>query len=145
MHLEAVTDLTTEAFLACLRCFVSRCGKLSVIWSNHGTNFVGAARLLTELYQFFRKQDTEEAVTNFCASQGIAWDFIPEKAPHFGGLWEAAVKSTKKHLSHIVGEMKLNLEELATVLCQIEACLNSRPLIPLPGGVNVDILTPELS
>ena len=142
VHLEAVTDLTTEAFLACLRRFVSRRGKPSVIWSDHGTNFVGAARLLTELYQFLRKQEAEEAVTNFCASQGIAWDFIPEKAPHFGGLWEAAVKSMKRHLSRIVGETKLNFEELATVLCQIEACLNSRPLIPLPGDVNVDILTP---
>ena len=70
-------------------------------------------------------------------------DFIPEHAPHFGGLWEAAVKSTKKHLSRIVGNARLSFEELTTVLCQIEAVLNSRPLIPLPGdGDNIEVLTP---
>ena len=57
-------------------------------------------------------------------------------------LWRPLGSSSEEHLSRIVGETKLNFEELATVLCQIEACLNSRPLIPLPGDVNVDILTP---
>ena len=54
-----------------------------------------------------------------------------------------AVKSTKKHLSCIVGNARLSFEELTTVLCQIEAVLNSRPLIPLPGdGDNIEVLTP---
>ena len=47
--------------------------------------------------------------------------FIPERAPHFGGLWETAVKSIKKH---IVGTVILTFEEMTTVLTQIEACLN---------------------
>ena len=45
--------------------------------------------------------------SNFCSSQGIALDFIPERAPHFGELWEAAVKSMKKHLSLVVGNARL--------------------------------------
>ena len=140
VHIEAVSDLTTEAFLACLRRFVARRGKPVSIWSDHGTNFVGASRVLTDLYRFLRH---EEAVTDFCTSQGIAWDFIPERAPHFGGLWEAAVKSLKKHLARIVGNVKLNFEELSTVLCQIEACLNSRPLVPLPDDEDgIEALTP---
>ena len=48
---------------------------------------------------------------------------IPERAPHFGGLWEAAVKSMIKHLRNIVGNTRLTFEELATVLCQIESVL----------------------
>jgi hypothetical protein len=143
VHIEAVSDLTTEAFLACLRRFVSRRGKPASIWSDHGTNFIGAARVLTDLYRFLRQPGTEEAVTDFCTSQGIVWDFIPERAPHFGGLWEAAVKSLKKHLARIVGNAKLNFEELSTVLCQIEACLNSRPLVPLPNDEDgIEALTP---
>ena len=61
------------------------------------TNFVGAAHYLTELLQLLHQPDVKETITNFC-SQGITWDFIPERAPHFGGLWEVAVKSMKKHL-----------------------------------------------
>ncbi len=55
VHLEAVTDLTSEAYLAGLRRFVARRGKPVLIWSNHGANFVGAARLLTELHEFLHK------------------------------------------------------------------------------------------
>ena len=44
VHLELVSDLTSESFIACLRRFITRCGKPCLIWSDHGTNFVGAAR-----------------------------------------------------------------------------------------------------
>ncbi len=95
VHLELVSDLTTEAFLACLRCFVARRGKPSLIWSDHGSNFVGAARELKELVKFLEQQRMQETISEFCSTQSIQWQFIPEHAPHFGGLWEAAVKSMK--------------------------------------------------
>ena len=78
-------------------------------------------------------------MTNYCSSQGIVWEFIPERAPHFGGLWEAAVKSMKRYLHRIVGNVKLRFEELSTVLCQIGACLNSQPLTPLPDASDSDL------
>ncbi|GFW89394.1 integrase catalytic domain-containing protein [Trichonephila clavipes] len=43
-HLEVVSDLTTEAFLACLRRFIARRSKPSVIWSDNATNFKGARK-----------------------------------------------------------------------------------------------------
>ena len=49
VHIELVSELTTKAFLACLRRFIARCGKPRVVWSDHGTNFVGASRELKEL------------------------------------------------------------------------------------------------
>ena len=52
VHLELVSDLSTESFIACLRRFVARRGKPSSIWSDHGTNFVGANCVLKELYAF---------------------------------------------------------------------------------------------
>lgn len=63
--------------------------------------------------------------------------------PPFGGLWETAVKSTKHHLRRVIGEQHLTFEEMSTLLHQIEACLNSRPLQAMsddPGDLKV--LTP---
>ena len=87
---------------------------------------------MKELGKFFENQKTQGDVSEFCSSQNIQWKFIPEHAPHFGGLWEAAVKSTKTHLRRILSDTKLTFEEFSTVLIQIEACFNSRPLAPLP-------------
>ena len=44
VHLELFSDLTTDAFIACLRCFIAGCGKLQTIWTNHGTNLVDLER-----------------------------------------------------------------------------------------------------
>ena len=94
--------------------------------------FIGAAREIRDLFIALRNQGIQQTVSDFCAGQGVLWKFTPEQAPHFGGLWEAAVKSLKKHMRRIVGEVKLTYEELSTILTQIEACLNSHPLTPLP-------------
>lgn len=81
---------------------------------------------------------------DFCSQRKVEWSFIPERSPHFGGLREAAVKSMKIHLRRIVGNVKLTYEQLATVLSQIEAVLNSRPLAPMItlDGEEVEALTP---
>jgi len=136
VHLEPVTELTTSAFIATLRRFIARRGIPSTMWSDNGTNFVGAAKELKELIR-------SPEVADHCTHQRINWKFIPEYAPHFGGLWEAAVRSFKQHLRRVVGEVRLTYEELATVLAQVEACLNSRPLTPLPEPSDgIEALTP---
>ena len=143
VHLELVTDLTTEAFIACLRRFIARRGKPSVLMSENGTNFVGSNRELKEFAKFLVSQKTKGEVSDFCSSQNIEWKFIPERAPHFGGLWKAAVKSMKLHLRKVIGDTKLSFEELYTLLTQVEACLNSRPLAPSPDPNEcMEVLTP---
>ena len=140
VHLELVSDLTTSAFIATLRRFIGRRGIPSKIWSDHGTNFVGAEREIVKLLQ---NEEAVEEISEFCTTQKVEWKFIPERAPHFGGLWEAAVKSFKSHLRKILGEAKLTFEEFSTVLTQVEACLNSRPLTPIPEASDtIEVLTP---
>ena len=58
VHIEPVTELTTAAFIATLRRFTARRGKPKRIWSDHGTNFVRAARELKELYAYLKDTKT---------------------------------------------------------------------------------------
>jgi len=136
IHLEVVSALTTEAFLAALKRFMSRRGKCSQIWSDCGTNFVGAAKEIKEMYALFHSQPHNQQVTDALSGDGITWHFNPPGAPHFGGLWEAGVKSVKFHLYRVIGSARLNYEEMTTVMAQIEACLNSRPLTPISYDPN---------
>ncbi|XP_029157331.1 uncharacterized protein LOC114929816 [Nylanderia fulva] len=141
IHLELVSDYSSEAFIAALRRFVSRRGLCADIFSDCGTTFVGADRTLREL--FIAASSEGEGIARAAAKEGIRWHFNPPAAPHFGGLWEAAVKSAKYHLRRVIGETTLTFEELSTLLTQIEACLNSRPLQALSDDPDdVSALTP---
>jgi len=130
IHLEAVSELSTAAFMATLRRFVGRRGLPRKICSDNATNFVGAKRELEELYAFIHTS-MNGSVGNTLREMNIEWSFIPPYSPHLGGLWEAGVKSCKYHLRRTMGTTLFTFEELSTVLVQIEACLNSRPLTPL--------------
>lgn len=142
IHLEAVSDLTTAAFIAALNRFIARRGLCHDIYSDCGTNFIGADNELIRNAKLSQRL-IESNVMPFLSSREIQWHFNPPASPHFGGLWEAAVKSTKRHLRHILRNTTLTYEELSTVLCQIEACLNSRPLAPLTDDPNdLSALTP---
>lgn len=138
VHLEAVTGLTTEHFLLALDRFSGRRGTVQHLYSDNGTNFVGADNVLKALYK-----DFDQLIAPKLASQRTTWHFNPPHSPNFGGLWEANVKSVKHHLNRIVADRRLTYEELSTVLINIESCLNSRPLCPLTADVDdLEALTP---
>lgn len=122
IHLELVSDMTAQGFLAAFRRFTARRGNCAKLWSDNGTTFVGANKELQEL------QSIQQSSAPFLETNGTEWHFIPPRAPNFGGLWEAGVKSAKFHLKRVIGDATLTFEELSTLLCQIESCLNSRPI-----------------
>lgn len=132
IHLELVNSLSTEAFLSTLRRFFSRRGLSSNIYSDHGTNFVGAKN---ELDKFLSKHNEHE-IQSSLSQDNVKWHFIPPHSPHFGGIWEAGVKSTKFHLKRTLSQVPLCYEDFLTVLNQVEACLNSRPLFPSSNDPN---------
>jgi len=140
IHIELVEDMTTQAFIGSLRRLISRRGIPSEIYSDNGRNFVGAER---EIQQMFKKPELEKRINEEAIKEGINWHFVPARAPHFGGLWEAAVKSMKRHLKRTIGSGSLTVTEMITFLSQIEAIMNFRPLTPIsdnPG--ELEVLTP---
>ncbi|XP_025262632.1 uncharacterized protein LOC112637362 [Camponotus floridanus] len=141
VHLDVASDYTSDAFLAALRRFISHRGLCKVLYSDRGTNFVGADKQLRALFSASSKE--ERQIHNRLADERIEWRFNPPAAPHFSGLWEAAVKSVKHHLRRVVGDAKLTYEEMATLLAQVESCLNSRPLQPMSDDPeDLEALTP---
>lgn len=141
VHLEVLSDLTTDCFLAALDRFVSRRGLCSCIYSDCGTNFVAAAKHLNEVTQFLHSSN--DVLYNECCNRHIEWKFNPPSAPHMGGLWEAGIKSAKYHLYRAIGDKGLTFEELSTTFCKIEAILNSRPLSHISDAPDeCEVLTP---
>jgi len=136
IHLELVDGYHSPAFLAAYSRFCARRGLPEAIYyyyPDNGTTFVGADRELTAA---FRASIRDPNFLNRTATDKVSWHFIPPSALHFGGLWEAGVRSVKHHLRRVVRDQKMTFEEFTTLLCNVEACLNSRPLAPLTDTVD---------
>ena len=125
VHIEVVSDLTSQAFLAAFKRF----------------KIQRADKKLCRLFDATSAMAQQVAVQK--AADGVTWTYIPPRGPHFVGLWESNIKSFKNHLKRVIGEAKLTYEEFSTVVVQIEACLNSRPLTPISNDVeDLTALTP---
>lgn len=86
IHLELVSDLTTDAFLTTLRRFMARRGKPTNLYSDNATTFKGANN---EIMNFLNYNSTN--ISNNLSNEGIPWHFIPPRAPSFGGIWESNI------------------------------------------------------
>lgn len=126
VHLDVAKGLDTESFLACFSRMTARRGLCSEIWSDNGTNFVGAnneiRRVLDDWNNHLPLQQLAEI--------GTTWKFITPGAPFQGGIWEAAVKTFKYHFYRTLGSRVLTIDQMYTLVVQIEACMNARPLFP---------------
>ncbi|GFX85463.1 integrase catalytic domain-containing protein [Trichonephila clavipes] len=116
IHLEILSDLTSDAIIATLKRFMSRRGKCSKIFTDNAINFVGANSQLKVFYKTLNFPDQNLAA--YFTEEGIEWNFIPPRAPHMGGLWEAGIKSVKYHLKRALGRSRLTYEEFETVIIQ---------------------------
>ena len=125
IHLELVEDQTTDAFLRAFRRFISRRGVPECIISDNAKTFkAGAQELQTIKTQILGTGSSQQ----FLAHHNITWKFITERAPWWGGFYERLIGLMKRCLKKTLGKACLNMIELNTILTEVEAVLNSRPL-----------------
>lgn len=142
IHLEACGSLNTDTFIAAVRRMISTRGICKDVYCDHGSNFEGASNELPRLLLQARSNVSIE-IANLFANDGITFHFIPPNAASWGGQWESYVKLTKHHLNRMTLSIKLTFEEMSTLLKQIEACVNSRPLCAITSDTDdYDFLTP---
>lgn len=128
IHIELVNDLSSDSFISALKRFISRRGPISVIHTDGATNFLGAKNQLNELYSVITSSEYESKLNGVTLEDRIIFKTMPPLSPHMSGVWESQIKCVKTHLIKVIGAQVLTYEEMLTVLVQIEALLNSRPL-----------------
>ena len=138
IHLEVVTDMTTELFIMALRRFVSRRGVPRKVFSDNAQQFHLAKSTLQLAWE---QTVADEATLNYAASVGVEWIFIVQLSPWMGGFYERMVGNVKKALRKCIGRSVLSLIELLTILTETEAMVNSRPLVYVGDEIE-QILTP---
>ena len=136
IHLEIVNNMSTDAFLSAFRRFCGRRGTPSLLVSDNAKTFVAAHKYLLKLSK-------DSTVLDHLSSLKIQWKFILEKSPWWGGFWERMVKLTKDALKKTLGKAQVCLEGLHTVLVEIEAVMNSRPLTYVGADDSRECLTPS--
>ncbi|GJQ79279.1 hypothetical protein Trydic_g5522 [Trypoxylus dichotomus] len=140
VHIEVVKGLDSESFIRALKRFIGRRGMPRSIWSDNG---IKANKELKELQHLQNIELKSHEVADFLSSEAIEWHYIPPRAPHFGGIWEAVVNCCNYHFKRIIGNSLLAYEELHIISVQIESILNSRPLTPMSEDVrDLSVLTP---
>ncbi|XP_050306311.1 uncharacterized protein LOC126743323 [Anthonomus grandis grandis] len=120
VHLELCTSLSTAGFLQVFRRFVARRGRPKKIYSDNGTNFVGAENALSAL--------DWDSILRETSVQRIVWKFNPPTAAWWGGFWERLIGVLKQLLRKMLGHACLDFEQLLTLVCDCEAVVNARPL-----------------
>ena len=126
VHVELVTSLTLSEFILAFTRFTDLRGPVSTIYSDNGTTFQAAAKVLPKLLE-----STE--LKNSLRKKGINWEFIPPYAPAQGGAWEAMVKQIKHVIANTLekSQRRPSFVELLTYVGSATKIVNDRPLTPL--------------
>ena len=132
VHIEVAHSLDTSSFINALRRFIARRGSPRVIRSDNGTNLTSGEKELREAIGGWNKSKIGE----FLLQKEVRWVFNPPAASHMGGIWERMIRSVRKVFNALLKNQSPNDEGLSTLMCEVEAILNSRPLTKVSDDPN---------
>ena len=142
VHLEVAYSLSTDSFISALRRFMCRRGSVKSFRSDNGTNFVGGQREIQDAINDWNTRQIED----WLKLMHIEWHFRPPHASHFGGVWEREIRTVRNVMTALMNEQRTRLsdEGLSTLFCEVEACLNNRPLTEMSNDPDdFEALTPN--
>ena len=124
VHIEAVFGYNTSNFLMALSRFASLRGWPEMIYSDPGSQLVGAERELKEAWQRIDRESLQrDSVQN-----GSAWVFGPADSPWHQGTVESLIKATKRAIHFSVSNQRLAVPEVLIVSFEVSNLLNERPI-----------------
>jgi hypothetical protein len=132
VYIDLAADYSTEGFLMVLRRFFAVRGYPDTLWSDRGSQLVGADAELRRA----REAWDETKLKNFCAEKYMKWTFFTPTAAHQNGCAESMIKTTKKEIKRAIGEQTLTALELQTVLFEVTNLVNSRPIGRVPNDLD---------
>ena len=127
IHLEITDSLSVSDCMLAIRRFVGRRGIPSVMYSDNSKTF----------------HATVNEIQKYYGQTAPKWNFITARSPWHGGWWERLIRSVKTSLRKTLGVKSVSKTELYTILTEIEACVNSRPLTYVGNESNEsEVLSP---
>jgi hypothetical protein len=142
VHIELIESLDTSSFINALRRFMAIRGPVKQLRCDCGTNFVGARNELEATLAEMSQED----IKTYLERNGCEWKFNPPHASHAGGSWERMIGIARNILNAMfagLGTRQLTHEVLSTLMAEITAIINNRPLVPVSNDPSVpEILTP---
>lgn len=123
VHIEVIESMDASSCINALRRFFALRGPAKQLRSDCGTNFVGACKEL----------GMDKMVQRYLSEQGCSWEFNPPHSSHMGGSWERLIGIARRILDSMFLQLKARLthEVLCTLLAEVTAIINARPLLPV--------------
>ena len=141
VHIEGANSLDTESFINALQRFISRRGQPEEMRSDNRGNFVRGEKELRDAVNSWNQPQ----IHDYLLQCNTKWTFNPPAGSHHGGVWERCIRTVRKVLRAITKEQVLDDESLTTVMCEVEAIVNGRPITKVSDDPrDLEPLTPRL-
>ena len=133
IHIEVLEAMDSSAFICALRRFFALRGHAKLLRCDQGTNVIGAKMQLDAATSELNEKKVEKFATE-CGCK-----FNPLHASHFGGVWERQINTIPSVLDAMfteLGQSQLTHELLATLMAEVVAIVNTRPIAALPSDTD---------
>ena len=122
--------MTKEAFIASLRQLNALYGVPERVYTDNGSNFIGANKESSVLRELLCCSVTQDAIQHHLSfTKGLQWHFIPSRA--LWGPLGGRCESGEDFAEESCWESYLSIDEFQTLLFEASAVMNSRPQVPM--------------